>query len=75
MNFLKKLFGKKEEKEEIVEEEKPEVFYEETDKVCEWCKMSIYKEQKTKKFDGNHYHLKPCYRQLRKEARRNIMGS
>ena len=65
MGWLKNIFKKQkvEEVKEVVEE------LDNKNLVCEYCKMSIYGEQKIKTVAGIKYHLR-CYRNMLKEARK-----
>lgn len=80
LNKLKNLF-KKEDSKEIesppiqIEEPKVEIRKPIGDEViCQHCGMPIYGDQKIKTFNSNKYHLKPCFRDLMKEAKRMAMG-
>lgn len=68
MGFFSNLFKKKQDKQpEIVVEQKQEV--ESNDgPICDYCKRSIFGQQKVKTFDNKKYHVKPCWFALRKDA-------
>jgi hypothetical protein len=88
MGFLDFLFKKKEEKVEIVpvitgvddevEEKSDEAQAPAStpgdEKVCDYCGMSISKEQRSLKVDGKRYHNKPCFRELKKLAKKQLLG-
>ena len=67
-------FFKKKKKEEVetksVEQEKNTT---PTGMVCDYCKADIYGEQKIKTVNGKKYHLKPCWRKLFKEMKKEII--
>jgi hypothetical protein len=74
LDKLKNIFKKKEEKEfESLEEEankvKEELVKEEYP-ICAKCNMTIFPEQRVKTFDNKKFHLKPCFRELMKEAKK-----
>lgn len=63
MGFFSKFFGKsKEVKEEVIVEEQEKT----TDflPICIACNKTIESHQKRKSFQGNKFHLKPCYRNI-----------
>jgi hypothetical protein len=86
MGFLDFLFKKKdkvevkEEEEEVVEaetkvEEAPTPSSRpEPNAICGHCGMGIYAEQRSIKCDGVRYHNKPCFRQLKRQARKALLG-
>jgi len=74
MNWLKKLFGKKEEVKETQEtevQETPEQQPVETgdEPRCDSCGMAIFPTQKSIMKSGKRLHVKPCWRNLQKEAK------
>ena len=77
MNWIKKLFRKKQE-EEILEqpkiEEPEEINLTETDKVCDYCGFPIYGEQKSISKFKKHYHVKPCWRKLLKAGKQELFN-
>ena len=75
MGFFKNLFQKKEIVEEVVKEEPAYIPSVESEIKCHSCGMSIFGEQKVKTFGGHKYHLKPCYRQLLKDAMKVYKGN
>jgi len=69
MGFLSKLF-KKESKEQPIEEvEQDRDISFKTEPICESCGLGISEEQRVKTFNGKKFHLKPCWRDLRKLAK------
>ena len=73
MGFLSKLFGKKE-VESIEEKEQEPVLVEnelyEPGIKCGYCGLGIHGEQQIKTYNGKKFHLKPCFRDMRKEAKK-----
>ena len=69
MKFLKRIFVKKQ-KGAALEDKQFEEDIEATSLVCEYCKMFIHKDQKVKTFNGKKYHLKPCWRNLQKDVKK-----
>jgi len=68
MGFLKNLFKKK----EVLESESKKqelITIRDGYPVCEKCGLTIGKEQKIKTFNGKKFHLKPCWRNVMKEAK------
>ena len=68
MKWIKNLFNKKEtttkEVEQTIETLEP------TSLICEYCKMSIFENQKIKTFNGKKFHLKPCWYKLLKDSKK-----
>ena len=65
MGFLDKLFRKK-------EDQKTEYLHEaviDNEPKCSYCGMGIAETQQVKTYDGKKWHLKPCWREVRKMAR------
>jgi len=72
MGFLSKLFKKEVEEEPIVVEEvidEVEQVRDPNEPICESCGLSISGEQRVKTFNGKKFHLKPCWRDVRKLAK------
>jgi len=70
MGFFSKLFGSKEPS--IVEEDVEEVTQEpeeDGEYKCSFCGMSIASTQQVKTYNGKKWHLKPCWREVRKMAK------
>ena len=65
MGFFGNLFKKKEKKQELPMEE--EVVSNEP--ICSFCNMSIAQTQAVKTYNGKKWHLKPCWREVRKMAK------
>lgn len=74
MGWIKRIFKAKKkevlEKREVIEEEHEEA----TGLICDACKMPIYGEQKSIKKAGKRYHVKPCWRNLQKMAKKEAFG-
>ena len=68
LDKIKNIFKKKEEVIEIKEETKQEI--KEEYPICAKCNMTIFPEQRVKTFDNKKFHLKPCFRELMKEAKK-----
>jgi len=58
MKLFKKLFKKK----EIVEENNYPI--------CEYCKNKILPHEQFKTFSKKKYHIKPCWKKIKKEVKR-----
>ena len=81
MGFFSKIFKrqKKEKAKEIREDFKPT--HEEVEEfdsmsledypICHSCGLRIIPPQKVTTFNGEKYHVKPCFKKLRKEARKS----
>lgn len=76
MKWLKSIFKKDDAKK--VEEEPTKIETPEeipTGKnVCDACKMTIFNEQKSVSKGGKRYHVKPCWRNLQKMAKKEAFG-
>jgi len=68
LDKIKNIFKKKEEVIEIKEEPKQEI--KEEYPICAKCNMTIFPEQRVKTFDNKKFHLKPCFRELMKDAKK-----
>lgn len=76
MGFFKNLFKKKEKQIEAVEIKLEEIKQQENsdENTCEYCKRSIFGQQKIKTFNGKKFHVKPCWFKLRKDAQAYASG-
>lgn len=78
MKFLKNLFRKEEEKEVQEIEKEVENFqqsnFNEEELICDYCGFSIGRNQKVKTFGGKKYHLKPCWKRIRNDAKKINRG-
>jgi hypothetical protein len=80
MGFLSNLFKKKEvvEETEEVEEVVEEPSYKPSSEdfiVCAYCDQEIFGDQRVKSWGGKKYHLKPCWRNLLKNAKQVHSGT
>lgn len=81
MKFIDKIksWFKKEEIQEFQEEVKQEVQEaveepKEGDPICHLCNLPITSSQKLKTLDGKKFHIKPCFRQIMKQGRKEAFG-
>ena len=74
MKWLNKIFKKDRiQEEEDIEEIKEEVSIP-TGETCDACNLPIFGEQKSVHKTGKVYHVKPCWRNLQKMAKKQAFG-
>ena len=75
MGFIKKLFRKKESIVKPVKEEPiQEVEEISNERICDACGLGIHGDQKSVCKAGKRYHVKPCWRNLQKMAKKEAFG-
>ena len=76
MGWIKNIFSKESNKKvdnEEIQVEKPEEIPV-SENICDACKLPIFGEQKSVSKGGKRYHIKPCWRNLQKIAKKEAFG-